>query len=169
METKSQKNGGAILVIEKEFDAPLQSVFNALSDPNALSQWWGPDGYRMSVTKFDFSPKGLCLFKMENHEHTMWARFIYHRIISPELLEFVLSFSDEHGRITRAPFFENWPLEIMNAITLKSINGKTVLTNTCFPVNASAEEIFSFNENKASMSGGMSSSMDKLTKLLSEK
>ncbi|MES2679576.1 MAG: SRPBCC domain-containing protein [Bacteroidota bacterium] len=166
METKSQKNNEAILVIEKEFDAPVRSVFNALSDPNALSQWWGPDGYRMRVTKFDFNPKGMCLFKMENQEHVMWARFIYGRIKSPELVEFVLSFSDENGTITRAPFFDNWPLEIMNVITLKSQNGKTILKNSCFPVNATAEEIISFNHNKSSLSGGMSSSMEKLNALL---
>ena len=162
MQTKNQTNEKAVLTVAKEFNAPIQLVFDALTNPDALAEWWGPVGYTMTVTKFDFTPRGICLFKMENKESEMWARFIYGQIKSPELVEFTLSFSDENGGITRAPFFENWPLEILNIITLAEQDGKTTLTNICFPVNATYEEVASFKENKLSFNQGLSASLEKL-------
>jgi len=168
MQTKNQTHKDAVLVITREFNAPIQTVFAALSHPEALAEWWGPVGYKMTVTKFSFKPDGLCLFKMENETSLMWAKFIYGPIKSPESVEFTLSFSNETGGLTRAPFFENWPLEIRNIITLTEQNGKTTLTNNCFPVNATQEELTSFSENKSSFNHGLSASMDKLRKHLSK-
>ena len=162
MQTKNQTSKEAALTVAKEFNAPIQLVFDALSNPDALAEWWGPVGYTMTVARFDFTPGGICLFKMENKESEMWARFIYGQIKSPELVEFTLSFSDENGGITRAPFFENWPLEILNIITLTEQGGKTTLTNNCFPVNTTHEEISSFEENKLSFNQGLSASLEKL-------
>jgi uncharacterized protein YndB with AHSA1/START domain len=166
MQNEKQKNSNIVLTVEREFDAPIQLVFDALSNPDSLAQWWGPAGYIMTVVKFEFKPKGLCLFKMENEDGLMWARFIYREIKSPELVEFVLSFSDENSGITRAPFFENWPLEILNVITLNEQNGKTTITNNSSPLNATKEEIASFNENKLSFKQGTSASMERLKLLL---
>ncbi len=166
MSTLKPADQDAVLVISRTFQAPIQAVFNALSQPHALSEWWGPSGYVMTITNFNFKPQGLCLFKMENESSTMWARFIYGRILSPELVEFILSFSDENGGLTQAPFFENWPLEIQNVITLTEKNGLTTLTNTCSPVRASKEELASFTANKSSFNQGFNASLDKLSVIL---
>ena len=162
MQTKDQNDSKVVVTVEKKLHAPIQAVFDALSNPDALAEWWGPVGYKMTVTKFSFNPNGLCLFKMENEKSVMWARFIYGQIKSPELVELTLSFSDEKGGITRAPFFENWPLEILNVITLTEQNGVTTITNKSTPVNATKEEIASFKENKLSFNQGLSASMEKL-------
>jgi len=156
----------AVLVISRTFQAPIQAVFNALAQPDALSAWWGPSGYVMTITRFDFKPHGLCLFKMENESGSMWARFIYGKIQSPEHVEFILSFSDENGGLTQAPFFDNWPLEIQNVITLTELNGKTTLTNTCSPVRARPEELASFAANRSSFNQGFNASLDKLSVIL---
>lgn len=166
MSTLKPEDQHAALVISRTFRAPIQAVFNALAKPDALSVWWGPAGYSMTVTKFDFKPQGLCLFKMENESSTMWARFIYGRIMNPELVEFILSFSDENGGLTKAPFFENWPMEIQNVITLSEQNGLTTLTNTCSPVRARREELVSFTANKLSFNQGFNASLDKLSVIL---
>lgn len=162
MITRKPENKNAELLISRDFQAPIQSVFEALSNPEALAKWWGPVGYTMTFTIFDFRPGGLCLFKMENEASTMWARFIYGQIINPESVEFTLSFSDEKGGLTRAPFFDHWPLEIHNVISLKEHQGMTTLSIHCYPVHATAEELASFNENKSSFHQGLSASLDKL-------
>lgn len=155
-----------VLVISRTFQAPIQAVFNALAQPDALSEWWGPSGYVMTVTRFDFKPRGLCLFKMENESGIMWARFIYGTIQSPERVEFILSFSDENGGLTRAPFFDHWPMEILNVITLSEQHGLTTLTNTCSPVRSSPEELASFSVNSSSFHQGFNASLDKLYVIL---
>ena len=162
METKSQAGKEAALTVVKKLKAPIESVFEAFSNPVELAEWWGPAEYIMTVTEFNFKPQGICLFKMENEHGIMWARFIYREIETPYLLEFVLSFSNENGGIARAPFFENWPLEILNVITLAEENTETTLTINCYPVNATDEEITSFRQNKLSLNQGLSAAITKL-------
>jgi uncharacterized protein YndB with AHSA1/START domain len=43
---------------EREFDAPVEAVFNAHRDPDLLKQWLGPNGYEMEVERFDFTSGG---------------------------------------------------------------------------------------------------------------
>ncbi|HEY0670086.1 MAG TPA: SRPBCC domain-containing protein [Sphingobacteriaceae bacterium] len=166
METKKQTSNKAVLTVSKVFNAPIQLVFDALSDADALAEWWGPVGFKMTVTQFNFAPDGLCLFKMENEGTIMWAKFVYGQIKHPELVEFVLSFSDETGKIIRAPFFKDWPLQIQNIITLTEQNGKTAFTINCYPINATEAELLSFTENKSSFNQGLSASMEKLGQYL---
>lgn len=154
------------LVINREFSVPKQQVFDALSHPEALSIWWGPVGYTMTITIFEFKPGGLCLFKMENEESSMWARFIYGEIKQPDLVEFTLSFSDEKGELKEAPFFENWPLKIHNSIRLIETNGVTRLTLHCQPDDASQLELDSFKENKSSFLQGLTAALNKLSQHL---
>lgn len=162
MPSENQTNSEVVLTITHEFNAPRELVFDAHSDAESLMQWWGPVGYKLTVLSLDFKPKGLFHYKMENEQRVMWARFIYGRIKRPELIEFTLSFSDETGAITRAPFFKNWPLEIFNELILTEKNGKTIITLTCYPVNATREEVASFQANKLSFHGGISATNDQL-------
>jgi uncharacterized protein YndB with AHSA1/START domain len=43
------------LVTSRVLDAPRERVFRALSDPEALARWWGPDGFTSTFDAFDFS------------------------------------------------------------------------------------------------------------------
>lgn len=152
----------AVLVVTHEFSAPIKLVFNAHADAESLAAWWGPVGYKLTVLKLDFRPKGLFHYKMESDERVMWGRFIYGQIKKPELIEFTLSFSDEEAGITRAPFFNPWPLEIFNVLTLTEKNGKTTVTLKSYPINATEKEIASYKTNKHSFKQGITSSMKAL-------
>ena len=44
--------------IEREFDAPVEAVFNAHRDPALVKQWLGPQGYEMDIERWDFVPQG---------------------------------------------------------------------------------------------------------------
>ena len=46
------------------FDAPRELVFSAFTDPEHLAQWWGPDGFTMTTSAFDFRPGGVWRFVM---------------------------------------------------------------------------------------------------------
>jgi uncharacterized protein YndB with AHSA1/START domain len=105
---------------------------------------------------------------MENEEMIMWARFVYRAIRRLEYIEFVLSFSDEKGGVTRAPFFDNWPLEILNQLSFSEKDGKTTITLTCTPVNATPGETDTFRANKGSFEQGTSAAFNQLKLYLAE-
>ncbi|WP_168626771.1 SRPBCC family protein [Cryobacterium sp. BB307] len=50
--------GVPFIDFEREFDAPVEAVFRAHSDPELIKQWLGPRGYEMTVERFDFRTGG---------------------------------------------------------------------------------------------------------------
>ena len=42
------------LLLEREFDAPSELVFEVWSEPKHLANWWGPYGFRMPFCEVDF-------------------------------------------------------------------------------------------------------------------
>ena len=46
------------LRLTREFDAPRELVFKAMTDPALLSRWWGPRRYRTVVDELDVRPGG---------------------------------------------------------------------------------------------------------------
>ena len=163
----NQANSEAVLRISREFQAPRSLVFQAFSEAEHLAQWWGPVGYKLSVISLDFRPGGMFHYKMVSEEMTMWARFIYGKIQQPELIEFVLSFSDENGGVTRAPFFDgNWPLEIFNRLIFTEQDGKTMLQFESYPLHPTAIEMQTFIKERKSFNGGLTATLDQLERLL---
>jgi uncharacterized protein YndB with AHSA1/START domain len=43
---------------EREFDAPVEAVFNAHRDPALVAKWLGPDGYQIDMAEWDFRSGG---------------------------------------------------------------------------------------------------------------
>jgi len=48
----------------REFDAPVDLVFAAFTDPKHLAQWWGPTGFTTTTSHFEFKPGGVWRFVM---------------------------------------------------------------------------------------------------------
>ncbi|MBC7901765.1 MAG: SRPBCC domain-containing protein, partial [Gemmatimonadaceae bacterium] len=134
---ESQKAG---LKIVRDFKAPIDLVFKAFSQPQAFAQWWGPAGMPVSINRFDFKKGGVCHYKMEGNGQVMWGLFKYQNISEPDLIEFVSSFSDEKGNVCSSPFPMDFPLEILNRVTLTEKNGVTTLTLDGHPINATPDQ-----------------------------
>ena len=98
----------------------------------------------------------------------MWGIFHYGNINKPELIEFTSSFSNEKGEIARAPFAENWPLEVFNKLELEEKNGITHLTLSGGPVNASKAEEEMFFSFTANMEEGFKGTFDQLEAYLQQ-
>jgi len=39
--------------------ASSKEIFNAFEDPSLLTKWWGPDGFTITSSAFEFKPKGI--------------------------------------------------------------------------------------------------------------
>lgn len=156
-------------VISRTFDAPRDLVWNAWSEPERLAQWWGPKGCKLKVGSLEFRPGGIFHYGMEwQAGKMMWGRFVYREIVPPERLVFVNSFSDEDKKITRAPFSETWPLEILNNLTLTERGGKTELMLRGGPINPTEAERKTFEEHFASMQQGFGGTFDQLDAYLAK-
>jgi uncharacterized protein YndB with AHSA1/START domain len=151
------------LVITRVFDAPRELVFRAWTEPERLAQWWGPTGFKVRVVKLDLRPGGIfhyCMVAAGGGE--MWGRFTYGEIKPPERLVFINSFSDPEGNITRAPFADAWPLEMLNIVTFDEHDGKTTLTLTGSTVGATDEERETYKAGHKSMHQGFGGTFDQL-------
>ena len=152
----------AIFTTSYSFDAPKQLVFNAFSTAEALNEWWGPGNANNSVVSLDFKPGGIFHYKMEAGGHTNYGRFIFGRIEPYDLLEFTTAFADEHANPIKAPFGFDFPLEIFNRATFSESNGKTTITLTGGPVDATPEQVKVYNELNSSMQEGFKATFSKL-------
>ena len=150
------------------FNAPKELVFNAFGNAEALNEWWGPVETRNSVIKLDFRPGGIFHYKMESNGKINYGRFLFGRIVPHDLLEFTNAFSDEHAKIVKPPFDIQLPLEIFYQLTFTEKNGRTTITMTGEPVNASAGEVEGFGSINAGMQEGFGKTFDQLAKYLNK-
>lgn len=157
------------LVIKRTFKAPRELVFKAFTEAEHLANWWGPKGLSLIVSSLDVRPNGIFLYCMKTPEgHEMWGKFVYHEILAPEKITFTSSFADKDANTIRSPFSQVWPLEVFNTWTLTEDEGKTLITLTGYPINASKEEEQAFEAGHASMNQGFSGTFDQLDEYLSK-
>jgi uncharacterized protein YndB with AHSA1/START domain len=71
------------ITMEREFAAPPQAVFAAYRDPDALKEWYGPDGFSITVIAMDFRVGGLFRFTMHGPDGTDYPNRIMYRDIVP--------------------------------------------------------------------------------------
>ena len=83
--TITAEPGKQEMLITREFDAARELVFKAVTDPNLVSQWWGPRYLSTIVDKMDVRPGGQWRFiqrDAEGREYTFHG--VYHEILAPE-------------------------------------------------------------------------------------
>jgi len=158
------------LVLTRTFDAPRELVFKVWTDPEHFGKWWGPQGFSLHVAKMDVRTGGMFLGNQKSPEgHVMWGKFVYQEVTPPKKIVFIQSFSDEAGNTVRAPFNPNWPLEIINILTLTEENGKTSLTLQGGPINATEEECAAFEQMRPMVQQGFGGTFDQLENYLASR
>ena len=110
------------------FDAPRELVFAAFTDPEHLAQWWGPNGFTTTTSKFEFRAGGIWRFVMHRPDGRDYQnRITFDEIIAPERIVYRHSGGDDVE-----------PVQFKQTLTFEDLGGKTKLTwHGTFP---SAEE-----------------------------
>jgi len=57
-DTTAIYSDGGDLIFERTFDAPIEKVWKAFTDPEAVPHWWGKHGTTTIVTEMDVRPGG---------------------------------------------------------------------------------------------------------------
>jgi uncharacterized protein YndB with AHSA1/START domain len=103
------------------FDAPRNLVFDAMSKPEHITQWWGRlgDGYSVPVCEVDLRPGGAWRFVNRTPKGELAAFYgVYREVAPPE-------------RVVFTEIFEQFPdTESVVTAVLTEENGKTRLTAT---------------------------------------
>jgi uncharacterized protein YndB with AHSA1/START domain len=163
-------NAATEFVFTRTFDASREDVWKAFTQPEHLKNWWGTPGSRIEIVHHELKPGGIFHYRMKFADgRAMWARFIFREIFAPERLVWLNSFSDEHGGLTRNPWVPGFPLQTVNSVTLAEKDGKTLLTVTVVPFNASEAEMRVFTEGINSMKKGFGSSLKALADYLAQR
>jgi uncharacterized protein YndB with AHSA1/START domain len=151
-------------VTSRVFDAPRERVWKAWTDAAELKKWWGPSGFKVHTAKVDLRPDGMFLYGMSAPDGTeTWGRFVYREIAAPKKLVCIVSFSDAQGGVTRHPWSPGWPLHILSTVEFEEQGrGKTRVTITWLPHEASDAERRTFDEGRESMKQGWGGTLDQL-------
>ncbi len=89
--------------VQREFDAPVDMVWSAWTEPELLDQWWAPKPYRTVTKHMDFRAGGHWLYAMIGPENdTHWCRADYSKVEAQKSFEGLDAFCDKEGIINEA-------------------------------------------------------------------
>jgi len=95
------------LIIEREFDGPVDKVWQAYADKETFEKWWGPVGWETTAKEFNFSPGGRVHYDMkcldENQTEwfgqSAWGVMLIESVDEPNKFTYKDYFSDEQGTL----------------------------------------------------------------------
>lgn len=150
-ETKTRE-----LTLTRTFNLPLKQVWKAWTDPQQLSQWWGPKGFTNPRCDWDVKRGGAIYIEMKAPDGTIYpmdGKFV--EVEELKTIAFKTSALDNDGK----PIFQ-----VHNTITFAERDGKTDIT---------LKAVASYTKPEATqyldgMKEGWSQSLDKLAALLGD-
>lgn len=127
----ASKDKSKELKISRLYDAPLQSVWDAWTDPEQVAQWWGPRGFTLTTHSKDLRPGGTWVYTMHGPDGTDYPNATYyHEVRERELLVY------DHGASEGKP-----PL-FRVSVSFKASGKQTEMEMTMtLPTPEAAEEI----------------------------
>jgi uncharacterized protein YndB with AHSA1/START domain len=85
--TITAPEGVPFVEIVREFDAPVEAVYNAYADPKLVKQWLGPNGYDMQIDTYDLESGGRYRYVHTNPAGDSFAfNGVFHRARPNELI-----------------------------------------------------------------------------------
>ena len=152
-ETKIALPSDRTILITREFDAPRELVFKAMTDPTLVVRWWGPRKYETIVDTMDVRPGGRWRMRNRGSDGSEYAfRGEFREIVPPERIVQTFEYEPMAGHIS------------VETATLSERDGRTVLT---------VRTEFSSKEDRdgmiqSGMESGLKESYERLDELLAE-
>jgi uncharacterized protein YndB with AHSA1/START domain len=89
------------LVIARVFNAPLERVWQAWTDPADVMQWWGPTGFSCPLAQIDLREGGTALLAMRPPKdfgnEDLYSTWTYQKIEPMRQIEYVHNLADAKG------------------------------------------------------------------------
>lgn len=132
MKSNEKSSSEPQVLITRIFDAPLELVFSAWTDPKRLLKWHAPHGCSIQYRSIDVREGGAfhsCI-KIPSGEEC-WCRGVYLEVKRPERIVYTIALADENGKLKQPDAVgkdPDWPAETTVTVTFDDIGGKTRLT-----------------------------------------
>jgi uncharacterized protein YndB with AHSA1/START domain len=157
------------LVITRIFDAPIELVWKAWTDPQEIMRWWGPKGFTSPSCKIDFREGGKFIFCMRAPKdfqggQDFYTAGVYKKIVPLKLIEFSQGLSDKDGnRIdpTTMGMPADFPAEIPSALAFRRVRNKTEMT--------ASEYGWTEGQMREMSEAGLNECLDKLAEVLAKR
>ena len=145
------------LHIVRDFNAPVEKVWQAWTDSNLLDKWWGPKPWRAETKTMDFSEGGFWLYAMVGPDGSKhWNKVTFKSISAPQHFASDATFTDEHG--IKAGDFPvlHWSIKFQS-----KDSGTEVIADITFDDVARLEQIVAMG-----FEGGFTMGLNQLEELL---
>ncbi len=137
------------IVVTRIFDAPVELVWRAWTDPGYVMRWWGPDHFTSPSAKIDFREGGTSLVCMRAPEdfggQDMYSTWVYQKIVPMQHIEFIQNLADENGNLldpAKLGLPPEFPKDTRTIVSFKALgNGKTEMTVTEYSMPAPDTEM----------------------------
>lgn len=158
-----------VFVINRSFEAPIDTMFAVWTDPTHVSQWMPPTGFTMEYLRADIRVGGSSFYRMSNgNDVTMYGRAHYLELRNPDRIVYTQDFCDENENLSRHPGAPEWPATMLTTVTLTAES--PTQTRVCVHWQphgeTTAAEVAAFVAERGGMTLGWTGSFDKLDELL---
>jgi uncharacterized protein YndB with AHSA1/START domain len=86
------------LIIDRNFNAPIDRVWDAFTNPGMLAKWWSPAGMTNCHASTDVRQGGEFRYCMQSSEGAKyWGKGVYETINEPTFIAYMDSFTDADG------------------------------------------------------------------------
>ncbi len=122
------------LKISRLYDAPLEAVWDAWTDPEQVAQWWGPRGFTLTTHSKDLRPGGTWVYTMHGPDGTDYPNITYYH----EVREFEALVYDHGASEGKPPMFRV-------SVYFKAVGEQTAMEMTMtLPTPEAAEQARKF-------------------------
>jgi len=147
------RNNSNEISITRVYDAPVQAVWEAWTDPDQVAQWWGPRGFTLTTHSRELRPEGIWHYTMHGPDGVDYPnKTFYHVVEKYQKLVY-----DHGGYDDRPPLFRV-------TVLFSESEGKTAMRMTM--TLPSAEEAES--TRKFIRAAGGNATWDRLAEFLDE-
>lgn len=95
--TTTSSTADCEITTTRTLDAPRELVWKAWTEPEQITQWWGPIGFTTTIHEMDVRPGGIWRFIMHGPDGRDYPnKIVYIEIVKPERL--VYDHGDEGQR-----------------------------------------------------------------------
>jgi uncharacterized protein YndB with AHSA1/START domain len=110
----AEKTADREIVISREFSAPRELVWEAMTNPKHVVNWWGPRGFTTTIEKMDFLIGGVWTHMMRGPDGVNYPNHsVFKEIVKPERIVFAHGGKREGG--PGVSFVSTWSFEKLAA------------------------------------------------------
>ena len=110
----AEETAGREIVISREVNAPRELVWEAMTNPKHVVNWWGPRGFSTTIEEMDVRPGGVWKQVMRGPDGTNYPnKSIFKEIVKPERIVFSHGGKREGG--PGVNFVSTWSFEKLAA------------------------------------------------------